>query len=117
MSSGDAQRASFPEMLNELKRFWNPDVSWDQLAEICSRMTVLRKEIRQSRGIKPPMMPCRECGASGRSELPDISIRSALFALRKIGSISDEKMKELDREWKQYRNNNAMDAYGKSEES
>jgi hypothetical protein len=117
MPAGDAQRAWFPEMLEELKRFWNPDVAWDEFVDFCARMTALRREIRQARGIKPPMTTCRKCGATGRSDLPDVSPRSALFALRKVGAISDEEMKNLDREWKKYRKTNALDAYGKKTES
>lgn len=104
-------------MLEELQQSWSPDVSWDDFVEFCSRMTAVRAEIRQAKGIKPPMMTCPECGERHRAELPDISPRSALFALRKIGVISDEKMKSLDRDWAKYRKQNGQDAYGKKEDS
>jgi len=117
MPSGDAQRAWFPEMLEELQRYWSPDVSWDDLIKFCSRMTSVRAEIRQARGIKGPMMTCRKCGKRRRSRLPDISPRSALFALRKLGVISDETMKSLERDWAKHRQANGLDAYGKKKDS
>lgn len=117
MPAGDAQRTWFPEMLEELQQFWCPDVSWDDFVTFCSRMTAVRGEIRQARGIKPPMMTCPQCGESNRSELPDISPRSALFALRRLGVISDERMNALDRGWARYRKANGLDAYGREEES
>jgi len=104
-------------MLEELRQYWYPDVSWDDFVKFCSRMTAVRGKIRQARGIKPPLMMCRKCGERNRSELPDISPRSALFALRRLRIISDEEMKALDRDWAKYRKANGLDAYGTREDS
>jgi hypothetical protein len=63
------------------------------------------------------MTKCPKCGRTARSELPDISPRSALFALRKAGALTDEQMKQLEREWTRHRKAHALDAYGKGQES
>ena len=52
MPAGDAQRVWFPEMLDELRGVWRPGIPWQEVIEFCVRMTVLRKEIRNSRGIE-----------------------------------------------------------------
>jgi hypothetical protein len=112
MPSGDAQRAWFPEMLLKLEQFWSPHVSWDEVIAFCARMTTVRTEIRQANGIKSPKFTCRACGGTHRAELLPISPRSALFALRKLSTISDQEMKLLDRAWAKYRKQNDLDAYG-----
>ena len=112
MPSGDAQRAWFPEMLAELEAFWTPELSWDALIAFCIRMTAVRSEIRKTRGIRSPMMYCPSCKKRHRSKLPDISPRSALFALLKLGMVSDDQMKALDRECARYRREKQLDAYG-----
>jgi hypothetical protein len=117
MAAGDAQRAWFPEMTEELERFWTGQVDWDQMIAFCARMTEVRRGIRQSRGIRPPMTTCPKCGRTARSQLPDVSPRSALFALRKAGVLTDEQMKQLEREWTRHRKAHALDAYGKMLES
>ena len=52
MPAGDAQRAWFPEMLDELTRHWSSDMSWDEIAIFSRHMTEKRKKIRDARGIK-----------------------------------------------------------------
>ena len=99
MPSGDAQRAWFPEMLNQLEDFWTPDVSWDALIAFCARMTAFRSEIRKTKGIRSPMMYCRSCKERHPAKLPEISPRSALYALLKLGMVSEAEMKSLDRDW------------------
>ena len=100
MPSGDAQRVWFPEMTAELTAWWTPDVSWSDFVAFCYVMTDKRTAIRQALGIKPPMMYCPKCKRHEPSDIPGISIRSALFALKKAGTISDDQFKELDRSWK-----------------
>ena len=111
MASGDAQRAWFPEMLNDLKLFWSSKPSWDDLAIFCESMTAKRQMIRSARGIQPSQAKCRKCG--GTLVLPPISVRSALFSLRKEHIIGDEQFKSLDRDWNRHRKQNGLDAYGK----
>ncbi len=112
MPSGDAQRAWFPQMLAALEEFWTPEVSWEAFIVFCTRMTAVRSEIRKTKGIRSPMMYCRSCKERHPAKLPDISPRSALFALQKLGMISDAEMKALDRDWARYRREKQLDAYG-----
>ena len=110
MPAGDAQRAWFPEMLEDLKSHWSRDMTWTGLAVFCHDMTEKRQRIKEARNIGPPRMTCKKCG--GRMVLPPISIRSALFALRKINAIDESEFKRLDREWGKHRRENGLDARG-----
>lgn len=111
MPAGDAQRVWFPEMLEELKTSWSRTMSWGELADFCARMTEKRRRIRRERGIKPPQTRCPKCGKISRSDISGISIRSALFALRNNGSITDAEFKDLDKSWMKHRKKNALDAH------
>lgn len=113
MAAGDAQRAWFPEMMAELKNIWNPQMPWEECADICKKMTVLRESIWKSRNIKPVRAWCQNCKEYHESRPPEISIRSMLFALRKLNVIDDKELKELDKAWKKYRKASNLDAYGK----
>lgn len=115
MPSGDAQRAWFPEILDDLNSHWTSEMTWEELADFCQEITEKRQRIREARGLKPPRMTCRKCG--GRLMLPPISIRSALFALRKINAIDEPGFRKLDREWGKYRKANDLDAYGRTASS
>ena len=113
MAAGDAQRVWYPEMLDELKTRWTPGMPWDDVIVFCERMTIMRKELAVSRDIKPPMIKCHECGTRERAAYPTIGIRSLIFALQKIEAISDDELKEIDRDWKRYQRKNSLNAYGK----
>ena len=115
MASGDAQRAWFPELLDDLKDIWSNDIAWEELAVFCRYMTEKRQKTKEARGIRLPRMTCRKCG--GRMVLPPISTRSALFALRKAEVIDESEFRKLDREWANHRKANGLDAYGNKPES
>jgi hypothetical protein len=117
MAPGDAQRVWFPEMLEVLTATWSTSTTWDELIELCGRVTVLRTELRQSLGIQAPLMKCPKCGSISRSDIKGVSIRSALFALRKIGAISDSDFQRLDRDWKKHRAARGLDALAKASDT
>ncbi|MDP1564535.1 MAG: hypothetical protein Q8M16_24405 [Pirellulaceae bacterium] len=113
MPAGDAQRAWFPEMLSELIRFWDNDPDWSAVIKFCETMTSLRSSIWEQRGIKGPLMTCRNCGKKHAMTLPPISPRSLLFALQKIDIITDDQLKQLDKEWMRFRKSENLDALGR----
>jgi hypothetical protein len=121
MPSGDAQRVWFPEMIEELVREWSPTMSWEEVADLCARMTEKRKQVRQERGIQSPKMrcPCARCGGAmvSRTDLSGISIRSALFVLKKGGVITDAELEQLDENWMKHRKKNGLDAFGRRAET
>ena len=112
MASGDPQRVWFSEMLDELERWWSHATSWEELADFCARMTRIRRRIRQERGIQPPRPRCPKCGQVSQSDIAGITIRSALFALKKRGVITDGEFKELDRSWMMHKKKHGLDPYG-----
>lgn len=113
MPAGDAQRVWYPEMLEALAARWSSKWSWSELRDFCATMMEMRRAIRRERGISAPKMKCRSCGAVHASEIPGISIRSALFALKDVGAISEARFKTLDRDWKRHRSKLGLDAYGR----
>lgn len=113
MASGDAQRVWFPEMLEDLIGTWSPSMRWEELADFCERMTEKRRVIRESRGIASPRMRCPKCGALSRADISGVSIRSALFALRKTGVVTEAEFKALDKSWKTHRAATHVDALGR----
>jgi hypothetical protein len=110
MAAGDAQRAWFPEMLDELKKYWSGEISWEETVIFSRHMTEERTKIRNARGIKPLQSQCPKCG--GNMRVSPISVRSCLFALRKINVVNEEQFKRLEKEWNKYRRENGLDAYG-----
>lgn len=112
MPPGDAQRVWFPAMLEALRSTWSSSMGWDEAIAFCARMTELRREIRQARGLRPPHMRCSHCGSEARSDIKGVSVRSALFALRKEGIVSEAERRELDRSWKRYRAEHGLDHLG-----
>ena len=94
-------------------RAWSPTMTWEDLANFCRRMTEEQKAIRRAGGIVPPRTRCPKCGAVSQSDIAGVTIRSALFALKKAGAISDENFEELDRSWRQHRARHRLDAYGR----
>ena len=113
MASGDAQRVWFPEMLNQLRTAWLASMTWDELAAFCQRVTVERRALRASRGIEPPTTRCSRCGAASKSDIRGVTIRSALFALRKMGVVEEAGFKALDKSWMRHKVANQLDPYGR----
>ncbi len=116
MPPGDAQRVWFPEMLEDLRNTWSKAMTWEELSDFCHRMTEKRREIRHSRGIEPPRMRCPKCGQVSRSDISGVSIRSALFALKKIDAVTEVDHKALDKGWMSHKKRNRLDAYGRQVE-
>lgn len=116
MPSGDAHRVWFPEMIEALKRSWSRTMSWAELADLCERMTDRRKQIREERGIQAAKLKCKDCGEVMllRTDVSGISIRSALFVLKKSGVITDTELEELDKSWARHRKDNGLDAFGRT---
>ena len=117
MPAGDAQRVWFPEMLEELKASWSKTMSWDELADFCARMSERRKQIRRERGIQPTMMWCPKCEKRTRSSVLNVSIRSALFALKKDGLLDEADFTQLDKSWMRHKKKHRLDAYGRKVET
>jgi hypothetical protein len=117
MSAGDAQRVWFTEMTEELKSAWSRAMTWEDLADFCHRMTEIRRNIRETRGIKPPRMRCPKCGKVSMSEISGISIRSALFALKNNGIITEAELKHLDKSWMRHKAKHGLDRYGRKVET
>ncbi|MBW2455804.1 MAG: hypothetical protein JRI68_14905 [Deltaproteobacteria bacterium] len=84
-------------MLEDLERTWSASMTWEELADFCERMTEKRREIRQSRGIDPPRTRCLKCGTVSRSDISGVSVRSALFALKKTRVVTEAEFKALDK--------------------
>lgn len=113
MAAGDAQRAWFPEMIESLKSQWASTMTWLECSQFCEEMTHVRENIRNERNIKPTLFFCKQCQEYHYSSMPPLSIRSLLFTLKKIGTITEPEFKKLDKNWKQYKKENDLDPYGK----
>ena len=113
MPSGDSQRVWFPEMLEKLKADWNPSLSWEEQINICERQTKFREQIWDKQNIKAAKVWCPNCEEYHESRPQPITIRSMLFALKKIGVINDIELKKIDKFWKKYRHEYKLDSCGK----
>jgi hypothetical protein len=113
MASGDATRIWFAEMLDELRSEWQSGMDWPDMIAFCQRMEIRRMEIMLQKGIRGPRVKCPDCGKVERQTKADISVRSALFAMRKNEIVSQEEFAELDRNWKKYARKHELNMYGK----
>ncbi len=114
MAAGDAGRVWFAEMDDALRAFWSPGTTWEDLVGFCRWIAEERTRIRRERGIRPRLFHCPRCGKTARGEIIGVSVRSALFELRKIGIVSAEEFQALDKDWKRFQKIENLDAYGNS---
>ena len=96
---------------------WSPSTTWDEFVDLCARLTELRAELRQSRGIQAPLRRCSKCGSASRADIKGVSVRSALFALRKVGALSEADFERLERDWKKHKAARRLDALGKTSDT
>lgn len=111
MAAGDATRVWFPEMVDALVVAWTPAMTWEALGELCRLAGEQRRQIRASRGILAPLILCRGCGRLERMDIAGISIRSALFALKKRDVLAEAEFERLDLAWGRYRAAHGLDRY------
>jgi hypothetical protein len=110
MAAGDTFRVWFPEMVDALVAAWTPAMTWEALGGLCLDLADERKRIRSDRGIVAARFRCRCCGEVTTHDITRITIRSALFALRDRGAVTQAELDDLDRAWKRYRARNGLDA-------
>lgn len=101
-------------MLEELETRWSRSLKWEDYSTLCDRMTEMRTELRQERGVKNPRMLCRHCDEIHEMIPGPVTIRSVLFALRKRGLLTDEELKQMDVEWRRYRSKHRLDGSGRA---
>jgi len=44
-------------MIEELRLAWSPEMTWDELAQFCSKITEARTALRRTRGIHCEQQP------------------------------------------------------------
>ena len=113
MAPGDHSRIWFPEMSDALILAWSPDLSWQAVGDLCFAFEAQRKRIRAERGIVSPKYICKCCGELMVAS-ETISIRSALFELRKREVIDDTTLAQLDKDWGRYRKSHKLDSQARA---
>ena len=58
MASGDSGRTWFPELVDELRASWRPDLSWAAIIDLRDRLQAMVEEIIVTRGIKRARVRC-----------------------------------------------------------
>ena len=113
MPAGDASRTWFSEMIETLRQEWKPEIAWEQVIALRDRLDAMLKEIRFSRGIRPPTMWCPVCNQHTQQAAPSVSVRATILALGRFGIVAAAEMKSLEKRWAKHRKENSLDRNGK----
>ena len=113
MAAGERSQVWFPEIVALLRRQWRQDLSWRSVVELRDLLQNKLDEIRQSRGILPPVFRCRSCGHVGPAKPPVISVRAMLISVRRFGIDTIEAVANREREWERYRRKKKLDLLGR----
>ena len=113
MPAGDASRTWFSEMIDALRQAWKSEMAWEQVIALRDRLDAMLKEIRFSRGIRPPTMWCPVCNQHTQQAAPSVSVRSLIFALGRFGIVAAAEVKSLEKRWTKHRKENGLDRNGK----
>ena len=74
MAVGDASRTWFSEMIDALRQAWKSEMAWEQVIALRDRLDAMLKDIRFSRGIRPPTMWCPVCSQRTQQAAPSVSV-------------------------------------------
>lgn len=78
MPSGDRSRTWFPELVEQVRQTWRPDLSVDQVIALARSLDRSLHSIRTDRGIRPPMIRCPLCGTYGPAAKRRVSVRATI---------------------------------------
>ncbi len=112
MAAGERSQIWFPEIVDMLRSRWRQDLSWQSVVELRDLLQSSLDEIRQGRGILPPVFRCPGCGHVGPAKPPVISVRAMLISVRRFGIDTIEAVEDREREWERYRRKNKLDLLG-----
>jgi hypothetical protein len=117
MPAGERSQTWFPELIDELRTAWQRDADWDSIIGLRDRLQNTLEEILASRDITPATLTCRDCGHSGPSAPPRISVRAMLLATKRFKIESADVVGRLDSAWSKHRVVHSLDPYGRAVES
>ena len=112
MPAGDRSRTWFPELVSELRASWRPNLPWDAIIGLRSRLQEKLDGILKWRGITPARVRCFHCGHVGPGASPVITVRAVLLALQRFGIESEAAVRKLDKEWATHRALQQLDMRG-----
>lgn len=103
-------------MIERLRSQWQPGISSDALVDLRDDLDAMLQRIRSERHIRPPVLRCPRCGHVGEGAEPHVSVRAMILSLLRFGIGDAEHVKDLEKSWAAYRQQNRLDLYGKSAE-
>ena len=68
-------------MIETLRQEWKPEMAWEQVIALRDCLDAMLKEIRFSRGIRPPTMSCPVCKRRTQQAPASVSVRATILAL------------------------------------
>jgi hypothetical protein len=113
MPAGDASRTWFSEMIDALRQEWKSEMAWEQVIALRDRLDAMLKEIRFSRGVRPPTIWCPVCNQRTQQAAPSVSVRALILALGRFGIVGAVEAKSLEKRWAKHRKENSLDRNGK----
>ena len=113
MPAGDASRTWFSEMIDALRQAWKSEMAWEQVIALRDRLDAMLRDIRFSRGIRPPTMWCPVCNQRTQQAAPGVSVRALILALGRFGIVGAVEAKSLEKRWAKHRKENSLDRNGK----
>jgi hypothetical protein len=99
-------------MIDALGQEWKPAMTWEQVIALRDRLDAMLKEIRFSRGIRPPTMWCTVCNQRTQQAAPSVSVRALILALGRFGIVGGVEVKSLEKRWAKHREDNDLDRNG-----
>jgi hypothetical protein len=113
MAAGDAQRVWFPEMLEQLRVRWHPDMPFAAIISLRDDLDAMLQRIRSEGNIGSPVFKCLDCGHIGPSAAPHVSVRAMILSLKRFGIAPADQIHALEKRWAAYRKQDDLDLYGK----
>jgi hypothetical protein len=98
MPVGDPQRTWFPEMIQQLRSEWHPDMSFPDLIAMRDFLDAMLHEIRLIREIPSMIVRCHKCGHIGPSAEPRVSVRAMILSLGRFEIAASQCTKALERQ-------------------
>jgi hypothetical protein len=111
MSSGDAQRVWFSEIVDRLRSQWQDGLSIHALLTLRAELDGMLRHIRAARHIRTAIITCRVCGATGPEPEPHVSVRATIAAAVRFGIASKDVARVLERDWTTYRRQNGLNLF------